>query len=268
MDLGILEQDFPKIGRFDDVNDCNIEETLERSVTAELASAELNLEIENRRCKCPDYPMKSLYCGKAHIGNFTYFVLVDRYSNWPSVCQTSGGGAEDLILFLRKHFKNFGVPEVITSDGSPEFVTYEVLSFLKRWGVKQRLSSACYPRVFTRAEFGIESIKRLLRNNTATSGSLDCDGFSRAILRYRNTPCRDIGVSPSNILFGRNLKEQLSATTDILKETGGNGWNAYRRSTRLVEEHKKANGGDKRKGGDKQRKDGQKGGDRPRTKLN
>ena len=49
------------------------------------------------------------------------------------------------------------------------------------------------------------------------SGSLNCDGFSRAILEYRNTPCRDLGVSPSNILFGRNLKDQLPATTDILK---------------------------------------------------
>ena len=49
------------------------------------------------------------------------------------------------------------------------------------------------------------------------SGSLNCDRFSRAILEYRNTPCRDLGVSPSNILFGRNLKDQLPATIDNLK---------------------------------------------------
>merc|ERR1711867_81907 len=119
------------------------------------------------------------------------------------------------------------------------------------WGVEQRLSSACYPRANTRAELGIESMKPLLRNNTTVSGSLNCDGFSRAILKYRNTPCRDNGVSPSNILFGRNLKDQLPATTDVLKEvTCGNGRNAGRRSTCLVEKHKKTVGGDKRKGGD------------------
>ena len=192
----------------------------------------MNQEIENRRRRCsgsnwvtpsnpapipskpecPDYPMQSLCCDKAHIGNYTYFVLVDRFSNWPSVCQTIGGGAKDLILFLRKHFENFGVPEDITSDGGPEFVAYEVQSFLKRWGVKQRLSSAYYPRANTRAELGVKSMKRLLRNNTTVSGSLSCDGFSRAILEYRNTPCRIIGVSPSNILFGRNLKDHLPAT--------------------------------------------------------
>ena len=60
-------------------------------------------------------------------------------------------------------------------------------------------------------------MKCLLRNNTTVSGSLNCNGFSRAISRYRNTPCRDIGVSPSNILFGRDLEEQLPAATDVPK---------------------------------------------------
>ena len=93
----------------------------------------------------------------------------------------------------------------------------EVQSFLKRWGVRQRLSSEYYPRANTRAELGVKSMKRLLRNNTVSSGSLNCDKFSRAILEYRNTPCKDLGVSPSNILFGRNLKDHLPTMIDNLK---------------------------------------------------
>ena len=43
----------------------------------------------------------------------------------------------------------------------------------------------------------------------------------------------------------------MPGTTDVLKEvTGGNGQNAGRRSTCLVEKLKKTVGGDKRKGGD------------------
>merc|ERR1711867_321378 len=152
-----------------------------------------------------------------HVGKYTYFVLVNRFSNWPNICQTTGGGAKDLISFLRIHFENFGVPEDITSDGGPEFVAYEVQNFLKKWGVKQRLSSAYYPRANTRAELGVKSMKRLLRDNTTTSGSLSCDNFSRAILEYRNTPCRDTGVNPSNILFGRNLKDHLPAALEHLR---------------------------------------------------
>merc|ERR1712115_710362 len=46
VDLGILEQDFPKIGRFDGTDVCSIEEieefeSLERSMSEELASTEL-----------------------------------------------------------------------------------------------------------------------------------------------------------------------------------------------------------------------------------
>ena len=194
-------------------------------------------EIEDRRRRCtgcswmtpsnpaptpsrpvsPDYPMQSLCCDKAHIGNHTYFVLVDRFSNWPSVCQTSGGTARELVQFLRKHFENFGVPEDFTSDGGLEFAAHETQAFLKRWGVVQRLTSAHYPRANTRAELGVRSMKRLLRENTGPSGTLNCDRFSRAILEYRNTPCRDLGVSPSNILFGRNLKDHLPTTTENLK---------------------------------------------------
>merc|ERR1711873_9972 len=137
-------------------------------------------EIEDRRRRCtgcswmtpsnpaptpnrpvsPDYPMQSLCCDKAHIGNYTYFVLVDRFSNWPSVYQTSGGTAKELVQFLRKHFENFGVPEDFTSDGGLEFAAHETQAFLKRWGVTQRLTSAYYPRA-----------------NTSP-----CDKFSRAIL--------------------------------------------------------------------------------------
>ena len=122
-----------------------------------------------------------------------------------------------MVQFLRKHFENFGVPEDFTSDGGPEFAAHETQTFLKRWGVVQKLTSAYYPRANTRAELGVKSMKRLLRENTASSRSLNCDKFSRAILEYRNTPCRDLGVSPSMILFGRNLKDHLPSTTENLK---------------------------------------------------
>ena len=205
--LSFQEEDDGHVFQWFCIEEMKETESLERSVSKDVASAELDLEIKNRRCNHPDYPMKSLYCGKAHVGNYSYFVLIDRFSNWPSVCQTSGGGAEDLILFLSRHFKNFGVPDSITNDGGQVFASYKVKSFLKRWNVKQRLSSECDPSALTTAKLGIESIKRTLRHYTTKSGFLNCDGFSWAIMRYRNTPRGDIGASPSNILLGRDLEE-------------------------------------------------------------
>ena len=55
----------------------------------------------------------------------------------------------------------------------------------------------------------LSSAKRLLINNTTTSGSLDNDRFAQAILNYRNTPIQDIGLSPAQILLQRTLRDFL-----------------------------------------------------------
>ena len=52
-------------------------------------------------------------------------------------------------------------------------------------------------------------MKRLCRENTTACGSLDTDRFLKAILTYRNTPDRDTGRSPAEVLFGRQLRDHL-----------------------------------------------------------
>ena len=51
--------------------------------------------------------------------------------------------------------------------------------------------------------------KRMIRDNTNQSGSLDTDSFARSILNYRNTPCRDTKLSPAEILYGGPIKDHL-----------------------------------------------------------
>ena len=53
--------------------------------------------------------------------------------------------------------------------------------------------------------------KQLIRDNTDKSGSLDNDRFARALLNYRNTPLRDIGRSPAQIVTGRQPRDHLPA---------------------------------------------------------
>ena len=127
-----------------------------------------------------------------------YIVIVDRFSNWPSVIKTGGkGGAEDLVKALRRYFQDFGVPEQLTSDEGPEFTALKTQDFLRKWGVEHRTSLVYYPHANLRAELGVKVIKRMLRENVTSTGSLECDAVSRALLTLRNMPCKDIGMSPA-----------------------------------------------------------------------
>ena len=118
-------------------------------------------------------------------------------------------GAKDLITTLKTHFTTFRISAGLASDGGPEYKASSTQKFLKDWGVKHRLSSAHFPHSNQRAELGIKTAKRMLRENVATSGSLDTDNFKRALLTHRNTPDRDTGRNQVQVIFGCQIRDFL-----------------------------------------------------------
>ena len=72
-----------------------------------------------------------------------------------------------------------------------------------------RTSSVEFPHSNLRAELGVKVVKRMLRENISSQGELDTDKMGRALLTYRNTPCKILGVSPAQILFGWKLCDHL-----------------------------------------------------------
>jgi hypothetical protein len=140
-----------------------------------------------------------------HIGH-NYLVMVDRYSGWPSVYRLSGGSLP-LIKKLREVFVTFGIPEELASDGGPEFASADTAAFFRDWGVKWRLSSVANPHSNCRADVGVKTIKRMIMNNTNSSGEIDIPKFQRAMLQYRNTPSSIDKRSPAEIVFGRQIRD-------------------------------------------------------------
>ena len=154
----------------------------------------------------PVYPFQQV-CSDyfKHIGH-NYLVMVDRYSGWPSVYRLSGGSSP-LIKKLREVFVTFGIPEELASDGGPEFASAETAAFFRDWGVKWRLSSVANPHSNCRAEVGVKTVKRMIMNNTNSSGEIDIPKFQRAMLQYRNTPSSIDKRSPAEIVFGRQIRD-------------------------------------------------------------
>ena len=68
----------------------------------------------------------------------------------------------------------------------------------------------------------MKTVKRLLKSNTGSNGSLDNDRFLRAILQLRNTPDPDCNLSPAQIMFGRPLRDAFSFINRLDKYSNTN----------------------------------------------
>ena len=88
-------------------------------------------------------------------------------------------------------------------------MSYDTQKLLADYGVKHMLSSSALAQSNKRANLGVKSVKRLVRENTNMDGSLTNDKFLQALMTYRNTPDRDTNLSPAQVIFGRNLRDFL-----------------------------------------------------------
>ena len=153
------------------------------------------------------YPFQMLCADYFDLKGYGYLVMVDRYSGWPVVHRALKATAQELVKAVTEVCLTFGVPEEIASDGGPQFVSEEFRGFCDSWGIQQRISSAYFPHSNTRAEIGVKTVKRLIRDNLGKDGALGSAAFGRALLEYRNTPDRDTGRSPAQVIFGRQVRD-------------------------------------------------------------
>ena len=117
-----------------------------------------------------------------------YLVYADRYSGWIEVAHCPKADSATIKKAFRKWFITFGVPEELSCDGGPQYVSKELRDFLRNWGVRMRQSSAYYPQINGRAEVAVKSMKRFLSCSIGSDGTLDNNRAARALLLQRNTP--------------------------------------------------------------------------------
>ena len=90
-----------------------------------------------------------------------------------------------------------------------QYMAGETKEFLRRLGVKHRVSSVGFPHSNQKAERSVGAAKRLLRDIVKPSGDIDTASLVKGLLQLRNTPDQDTGLSPAQLLLGRNLRDFL-----------------------------------------------------------
>ena len=156
----------------------------------------------------PEYPFQHVCSDYFSLAGHNFCLVVDRFSNWLQV-YTGKGGAYNLISLLGQSFHSFGIPETLTSDGGSEYIAGNTKEFLRKLGVHHRLSSVGFPHANQKAERSVGTAKRVIRDAVKPSGELDTVTLIRGLLQLRNTPDKDTGLSPAEMLLGRQLRDFL-----------------------------------------------------------
>ena len=166
----------------------------------------------------PAYPFELTVADYFMLKGVTYLVYADLYSGWVTIarCREHEANAKNLKRELRTLFCMYGAPTELATDGGQPFPSHDIQQFLCNWGVKWRQSSAYYTQSNGRAELAVKTAKRILQNNTSTTGDLNTDNVARALLQYRNTPIQQLNVSPAELLYGRTLRDHLTSMPDAL----------------------------------------------------
>ena len=110
----------------------------------------------------PSFPFEQTCMDYFSLKGYTYSVEVDKYSGWINMKKMNSTDMSEMTTFLRACMDYHGVPKVIESAGGPPFNSGGWSRFLKKWGVRHRLSSAAYAQSNGRAELAVKMAKRIL----------------------------------------------------------------------------------------------------------
>ena len=115
-----------------------------------------------------------------------------------------------LINVLRQSFCRTAIPEIVWSDGDPQFTSKCFQDFSKQWGFTYPTSSPHCLQSNSKAEATVKSMKRIIATSWSTR-TLNEDKLCHAVLQYRNTLSHKHGVSPAQKLYGRPIQDTLPA---------------------------------------------------------
>ena len=158
----------------------------------------------------PARPFQQIAVDFASHGGRQFLIIVDCKTGWPDVIDMGRDTtAQKLTNVLRYRT---AVPDVLWSDGGPQFTSSKFANFLVNWGTSHITSSPYYPQSNGQAEAAVKSMKKLVSAAWHAQGkSVNWEKLSRCLLQYGNTPCRKDGLSPAQKSFGHPVQDSLPA---------------------------------------------------------
>ncbi len=157
--------------------------------------------------KWPSRPWSRIHLDFAGpFENRMFLVIIDAHSKWIESFPTKNATSTVVIDCLRSLFARFGIPNTVVSDNGTCFVSSEFEAYLKSNGIKHNTSAPYHPASNGLAERAVQIVKRGLKK--VTSGDIGAR-LAKVLFTYRITQQSTTGLTPSELMFGRQLRTRL-----------------------------------------------------------
>ena len=146
------------------------------------------------------------------IGNEHYMVIVDYFSGFIELDELLDTTTNTVMKTMKRQMARYGIPEILITDGGPQFTSREFKSFTNQYGFTHHLSSPGHQQANGLAENAVKQMKTLIKKTRQDGGDLHLN-----LLNLRNTPRDgDIG-SPAQRLMSRRTLTQIPTSEVLLQ---------------------------------------------------
>ena len=152
-----------------------------------------------RATTLPERPWLQVGADIFELDNFMYLVVVDYFSRWLEVKILKDLCSDSTIAVLKEIFSVHGIPEILRTDGGPQFVSNSFKIFSMDYGFEHQITDPYFPQANGCTERAVQVAKRLFRT---------ADPYL-SLMTYRNTPVEVTGFSPAQLLMGRSIRTTL-----------------------------------------------------------
>lgn len=136
------------------------------------------------------------------------FVVVCYTSRFIQIEPMKPATSQRVISALLRMFASFGIPRSITADNGPQFRSTEMKQFCKSYGIHLNLSTPYWPEQNGAVERQMRNLGKRVKISVIQDTDWEADLLDY-LLMYHSTPQETTGVSPGQMMFGRELRNAV-----------------------------------------------------------
>ena len=153
----------------------------------------------------PPRPWHTVGTDLFYLDGEEYLLVADYYTKYLFVRKIPKGHSTSKCVseLTKQIFSEHGIPRIVRSDNGPHFQGH-YRQFAKEYGFTHMTSSPNYPRSNGFIESQVKSVKRVLKKAKRSNSDPN-----KALLCLRATPIDNKLPSPAELLFGRQVQDNL-----------------------------------------------------------